>query len=326
MARQDDAAPRADEQPATYKAIRIHEFGGLEKLQQDELPLPEPGAHEVLVKVHAASVNPVDYKIREGQYREVREDKLPYTLGRDLCGTLVKTGDGVESFTTGDPVFAMVGIDRGGYTEYAILKDTEAVAKPASLDAVAAAAVPLAAMTAWQGLFDHGGLKPGQRVLIHGGAGGVGHFAIQFAKAKGAFVLTTASGDHLDFVRALGADEAIDYKEQRFEDVARDIDMVFDLIAGETQARSWTVLKRGGVMVSTLTEPSQDEARKRGKRGLRYTVRENAEDLAEIAALIDAGDVRPKVGRIFGWTEAAQAQDCMQHGHTEGKIVLQMEA
>lgn len=314
-----------------FQAVRIHAFGGVAQLKFDSLPMPEPKPGEMLVKVHAASVNPVDYKIREGKYPEVKADKLPYTLGRDLCGTIVKMGDAkksgeAKSLAPGDSIFAMIGIDRGGYTEYAVVKVDEAVEKPSSLDAITAAAVPLAGMTAWQGLFRYGELKAGQRVLIHGGSGGVGHFAIQFAKAKGAHVLTTVSGDQLDFVRGLGADEAIDYKKQRFEDVARDIDLVFDLIAGETQARSWGVLRKGGSLVSTLTEPSQEEARKHGVRGLRYTVRENRAELAEIAALIDSGEVRPKVGRIFPWIEVAAAQDCIQNGHTEGKIVLEMPA
>src|SRR3954454_4257868 len=155
----------------------------------------------------------------------------------------------------------MLGWDRGGYAEYALVKAVEGATKPSSLDHVHAAAVPLAALTAWQGLFDHGGLKAGQRVLIHGGAGGVGHFAIQFAKAKGAFVATTVSAGDIDFVGKLGADQAIDYKAQRFENVVREIDLVFDLIGGDTQERSWAVLKDGGTIVSMLAQPSEEKAR-----------------------------------------------------------------
>ena len=164
-----------------------------------------------------------------------------------------------------------------------------------------AAAVPLAPLTAWQGLFRHGGLKEGQSVLIHGGSGGVGHFAIQFAKAKGARVATTVSSEHVDFAHELGADQVIDYKKQRFEDEVSQVDMVYDLIGGETQERSWQVLKKGGVLVSTLTEPSQARAAELGVRGLRYTVEESGENLAEIGQLIDAGRVKPVIAKTFPW-------------------------
>jgi NADPH:quinone reductase-like Zn-dependent oxidoreductase len=184
----------------------------------------------------------------------------------------------------------------------------------------------LAGLTAWQGLFRYGELKPGQRVLIHGGSGGVGHFAIQFAKAKGAHVITTVSGEHVDFVKQLGADEVIDYKKKRFEDVIRDVDMVFDLIAGDTQERSWGVLKKGGIMVSTLTEPSQENARAFGVRGLRYTVQESGDELREIAELIDAHKVRPKISRTFGLSQAISAQEYVERGHMEGKVVLRIAA
>ena len=226
----------------------------------------------------------------------------------------------------GDAIFAMLGIDRGGYAEYAIVKDIEAAPKPRSLDLVAAASVPLAGLTAWQGLFRYGELKAGQRVLIHGGSGGVGHFAIQFAKVTGAYVITTVSAQHIDFVRSLGADEVIDYTAQRFEDVVKDVDLVYDLIAGETQERSWSVLKRGGIMVSTLAEPSQEKARAKGVRAMRYTVKENGGELEEIGRLIDESKVKPKIARTYGLAEAASAQDYVEQGHTEGKVVLKIAA
>jgi NADPH:quinone reductase-like Zn-dependent oxidoreductase len=310
---------------AMMKAICISSFGGPDVLKLEELPIPQPRGSEFLIKVHAASVNPVDYKIREGKYPAVKADKLPLIMGRDVCGSVAARGSGATARSKeGDAIYAMLGGDRGGYAEYVIVKEAEAARKPASIDYIGAAAVPLAGLTAWQGLFRYGELKSGQRVLIHGGSGGVGHFAIQFAKAKGATVIATAAGNHLDFLRSIGADEAIDYKKQRFEEVVHDVDLVYDLIGGETQERSFGVLKRGGILVSTLAEPDQEKARAHGVRAMRYTVKENAADLDEIARLIDAGKVKPKVSKIFTLAEAAEAQVYVAEGHTEGKVVLRI--
>jgi NADPH:quinone reductase-like Zn-dependent oxidoreductase len=301
-------------------AIRIASFGGPEVLRLEQIAIPTPAIGEVLLKVRAASVNPVDYKIRSGKYPAVKADKLPYILGRDVCG-VVEISQSTR-FAQGDNLYGVPGIDRGGYAEYVVLKDHEAARKPETLDDTAAAAVPLAGLTAWQGLFRHGGVTAGQRVLIHAGSGGVGHFAIQFAKAKCATVITTVSEDHVEFVRSLGADQVIDYKKQHFETEVSDIDMVFDLIGGDTQDKSWGVLKTGGILVSTLAEPSQEKAQARGVRATRFTVTEDGGDLAEIAALIDAGQVKPKLSRLFPLDEAAAAQRLVEDGHTEGKVVL----
>jgi NADPH:quinone reductase-like Zn-dependent oxidoreductase len=301
-------------------AIRIESFGGPEKLQLQRVPVPVPGAGEILLKVHAASVNPVDYKIRSGKYPAVKEDKLPYTIGRDVCG-LVEASKS-SRFAEGDSLYGVPGIERGGYAQYVVLKEDEAAHKPATLDDVTAAAVPRAGLTAWQGLFRYGELKAGQRVLIHAGSGGVGHFAIQFAKAKGAYVITTVSAKHVDFVRALGADEVIDYKKQQFENTVSGIDMVFDLIGGETQERSWTVLKKGGILVSTLNAPSPEKAAEYGVRGTRFTVMETGSELSEIADLIDGGKVKPKVSKTFALNDVASAHRLIEEGHTDGKIVL----
>jgi NADPH:quinone reductase-like Zn-dependent oxidoreductase len=308
------------------KTQRFHAFGGPGVLKMEELPRPDLGEEELLVKVMAAGVNPVDYKIREGKYPAVKADQLPYVPGREIAGVVEACGGLVDEWKVGDAIFAMLGIDRGGYAEYAIVKDSEAAPKPRSLDFVAAASVPLAGLTAWQGLFRYGELKAGQRVLVHGGSGGVGHFAIKFAKVIGAYVITTVSAPHIDFVRSLGADEVIDYKAQRFEDVVKNVDLVYDLIAGETQERSWNVLKRGGIMVSTLAEPSQEKARANGVRAMRYTVKENGGELEEIGRLIDEGKVKPKIARTYGLAEAASAQDYVEQGHTEGKVVLKIAA
>src|SRR5262249_16832747 len=241
-----------------------------------------PGTSEFLLKVKAASINPVDWKIREGKFPGVKSDKLPYVLGRDLSGVVEASGTETSGHQKGDEIYAMLGFDRGAYAEYVIVKANEAAPKPRSIDHIAAAAVPLAGLAAWQGLFKYGELKEGQRVLIHGGSGGVGHFAIQFAKAKGAYVITTVSEKHIEFVREIGADEVVDYKKQKFEDVAHELDLVLDLIGGETRKRSWPVLRKGGILVSTMMEPFQQNTRELGVRAAHYTVQENGEELREI--------------------------------------------
>lgn len=199
----------------------------------------------------------------------MQDDRLPYTLGRDVSGVIEKCGAQATRFKPADAVFGMVAVYGGGYAEQVVLDEWAIAAKPAPLDHIRATAIPLAGQTAWQGLFRHGQLKAGQSVLIHGGSGGVGHFTVQFAKAKGARVVTTVSTENVEFALALGADVVIDYKKQRFEDEVADLDMVFDLIDGDTRERSWKLLKKGGVLVSTLTDPSQEKAKQFGVRAMR---------------------------------------------------------
>jgi NADPH:quinone reductase-like Zn-dependent oxidoreductase len=307
------------------RKVRIHRFGGPDVLQLDNVEPSLPDASQVLVLVKAASINPVDFKIRNGQYPAVKEDRLPYTLGRDVSGIVEKCGAQATQFKIGDQVLGMVGISGGGYAEKAVLDQQALALRPLLVDHAHSAAIPLAGQTAWQGLFRHGQLKSGQSVLIHGGSGGVGHFAIQFAKTMGARVLTTVSTDNLEFARRLGADVVIDYKTQRFEEQAQDLDLVFDLIDGETRERSWKLLKRGGVLVSTLTEPSQETALRHGVRALRYTVEPNGSELAEIADLVASGKVKPHVQKIFRLEEASQAMALVESGGSVGKVVLSLE-
>jgi NADPH:quinone reductase-like Zn-dependent oxidoreductase len=306
------------------KLIRFRCFGDKDVIETEDIDVSQPDAGEVLVSVRAASVNPVDFKIRSGKYPAVKNDRLPYTLGRDVSGVVEKCGAQATRFKVGAEVFGIVGIHGGGYAEQAVLDQNAITAKPAGLDHVHAAAIPLAGQTAWQGLFRYGGLKAGQSALIHGGSGGVGHFAIQFAKARGARVLTTVSTKNVGFARDLGADVVIDYKTQRFEDHAVDLDLVFDLIDGETRERSWSCLKKGGVLVSTLTEPSQEKASQFGVRALRYTVEADGEELAEIAGLVSSGKVKPRVQETFALTAAADALAFLEQGHSVGKIVLKV--
>jgi len=309
----------------TMRAIRIHAFGGPEVLTPEDIPFPQAQDDEVVVRVLAASVNPVDYKTRSGKYPAVKQEQLPVVLGRDLSGVVENCGSRAHTLKKGDPIYAMLGRDRGSYAEYVVVKAVEGTAPPKGLDHVQAAAVPLAGLTAWQGLFDHGGLQAGQRVLIHGGSGGVGHFAIQFAKARGAaYVATTCAAEDLDFVRGLGADQAIDYKAQRFEEVVRDMDLVLDLIAGETQQRSWAVLREGGILVSTLSAPPEEQARMHRARGTNFMAQPNAAQLTEIARLVEQGKVRPHVARVFPLAEAAEAHRFLEEQHTRGKTVLRV--
>lgn len=307
------------------REVRIHRFGGPDVLQVDRVEPSLPDASQVLLRVMAASVNPVDFKIRSGQYPAVKEDRLPYTLGRDVSGSIEKCGAQATQFKIGDEVFGMVGIGGGGYAEKVVLDQQALARKPSLLDHEHAAAIPLAGQTAWQGLFRYGQLKAGQSVLIQGGSGGVGHLAIQFAKAKGARVITTVSTENVEFARSLGADVVIDYKTQRFEDQAHDLDMVFDLIDGETRERSWKLLKRGGILVSTLTEPSQEMARRHGVRATRYTVEANGSELTAIADLVASGKVKPHVQRIFRLEEASTALAALERGGAVGKIVLSLQ-
>jgi NADPH:quinone reductase-like Zn-dependent oxidoreductase len=309
----------------TIKAVRIHRFGGIDTLGLDDIEPSMPDALEILVKVSAASINPVDFKIRSGKYPAVNEDRLPYILGRDASGVVEKCGAAANDFKVGDEVFGIVGIHGGGYAQKVVMAQDAVAAKPTALDHVQAAAVPLAGQTAWQGLFRYGEVKSSQRILIHAGSGGVGHFAIQFAKAKGAHVTTTVSTDNVEFARSLGADVVIDYKKQPFEQIARDLDMVFDLIDGETSERSWGTLKKGGILVSTLTEPSQAMARQHGVRATRYTVQANGDELKEIALLLRAGTVKPFVNQTFPLVRAADALATVEHGHSKGKTVLTMD-
>jgi NADPH:quinone reductase-like Zn-dependent oxidoreductase len=306
------------------KAAVIHSFGSADVLDLEELESPRPGRNEVRVKVHAASVNPVDYKIRSGKYPVLREKDLPVVLGRDVAGEVAECGEGVRRFRKGDEVYAMLDRKHGGYAEYTIVNENDLAGMPKGLGYAEAAAVPLAAITAWQGLFDHGELEPGQLVLIHGGAGGVGHFAVQFAKQRGATVATTVSRDDFDFVRSLGADRVIDYRAERFEDVIGDVDLVFDLVGGETQERSLSVLKRGGALVSTLSlsKSSEEKAAKLGVRATNYLAQPNGHELEEIARLIDSGQVRPHVEAVYPLADVRAAQRRLEEQHAQGKIVV----
>jgi len=294
------------------KAVRIHRSAGPEILEIEDLPMPKPVDDEVVLRVHAAGVNAIDRSIA----------RLPAPVGRDVSGVVELCGVRALRWRKGDEAFALLGLDRGGYADYVVVKSTEVAHKPKTLDHIHAAAVPLAGLTAWQGLFVHGRLQPGQKVLIHGGANGVGHLAVQMAKAKGAYVVTTVAGADLDFARSLGADRVIDQDKERFEEMGERVNLVFDLVAGKTQERSWGVLARGATLVSPLSEPSQYKALQLGVRALRYTVQPNAPQLTEIGHWIEAGKIVPHVSRLYGLGEVAEAQRRLEEGGVRGKLVL----
>jgi NADPH:quinone reductase-like Zn-dependent oxidoreductase len=309
----------------TMKAIRIHNYGGPEVLHYEDAPRPQPQAGEVLVRVHAAGVNPIDWKVREGYMKDFWPHKFPLILGWDLSGVVEELGRGVSRFKIGDEVYSVPDSTRNGaYADYIVVRESELALKPKSLHHIRAAALPLAAVTAWQALFDAGQLASGQRILIHGGSGGVGHVAVQLAKWKGAYVFATASTKNQDLLRELGVDEPIDYTKQKFEDVARDVDLVLDLIGGETQERSWSVLKKGGVLLSLVQPASVEKAKALGVRAAFVASHPSGAQLAEIAKLIDSGELKPVIDRILPLSEARRAHELSQSGHTRGKIALRV--
>ena len=311
----------------TMKAVRIHTHGGPETLVYEDAPRPTPLTNEVLIRVRAASVNPVDWKIRDGYGKQMFNHQMPLILGWDVAGTIEAIGPEVEKFKLGDAVYGYTSLLRdGAYAEFAIAKQAEIALKPKSLDFVQAAAVPVGALTAWQALFDTANLQENQKVLIHAASGGVGSMAVQLAKAKGAYVIGTASARNADFVRELGVDEFIDYQSTQFETVVSDVDVVFDTIGDDTQERSFGVLRTGGFLVSIVAPPSQETANKYGVQSAMLSVQPNAAQLGEISELIDSGKLKPFVETVLPLSEARQAHEMSQSGRTRGKIVLQVVA
>lgn len=307
------------------KAIRIHEFGGPDVLELEETGLPQIKADEVLIKVYASSVNPVDHKIIAGEAQEKFPTQFPLTIGWDVSGMIEQAGKQVCNFKVGDEVYGRpFPTQNGAFAEYVVMKASEIALKPKSIDHLQAAAVPLAGLTAWQGLFKFGKLEKGQRVLIHGASGGVGSFALQFAKWKGATVIGTASANNLAFIKQLGADEAIDHDHQRFEEEVSNIDLVFDLIGGETQQRSLAVVKPGGRLVTTVMPQFRDEAKDKHITMEGFTAQSYQNDLEQIAELIDNGFVSPVVSVVLNLDEAQKAEQMNIDGHVRGKIVVRI--
>lgn len=305
------------------KAVRIHQYGSRDVLAFEEAPKPVPAADDLLIRVVAASVNPVDWKLREGHLAQMIPYEFPLTLGWDVSGVVEAVGAGVTGFQVGDAVYSRPDIKRNGtYAEYVAVRASEVAHKPRTISHVEAASLPLAGITAWEVLVTTAQLSAGQRVLIHAGAGGVGSLAIQLAKVRGAHVVATASERNLALVKSLGADEVIDYKAQAFETVAKDIDVVFDTLGGAVQEASWGVLKPGGILVSIYSPPAPERAQAAGARGAFVFIQPSAPILNEYATLVDAGRIRPVVGAEFALKDIVQAHALSESGRSVGKIVL----
>lgn len=333
------------------KASFIRRYGSNDVVEYGDLPMPRPGAGQLLVKVHAAGVNPVDYKIRNGAMKRVVPLPMPLVLGSEFSGVVEQVGAGVSRFQAGDAVFARMAIRHiGAYAEYAVVDAALAAFKPANLSHVEAAAVPLAALTAWQALFERGGLQAGQSVLIHGGSGGVGIFAIQLARHIGAKVATTVGARNVGLARSLGADLVIDYQSERFEDKVRGCDLVLDTQAGDIQRRSFAVLKRGGVLVSIAGMPDRAFAqafelnpllgwlfhfmnrkpralaRASGTRFEYLFMHPSGEQLTQVAALLEGGQIKPLIDQVFALAQTGAALAKCEGGHVTGKVVIEVAA
>ncbi len=311
------------------KAVLVHEYGNPAAMRVEQTGIPKLQPDEILVRVNAASVNPVDWKVCDGMLKDKLPMAMPFIPGGDFSGTVAATGSEAAGVTIGMAVFGMTstpGYRAGAFAQFVAVNANHVAAKPKTLSHEEAAGVPLAALTAWQAVFDRAGLRAGQKILIHAGAGGVGSFAIQFARAAGAIITTTTSAANTGYVRALGADEVIDYRAQNFGDVGRNFDAVIDLIGGETQERSYAVLRPGGVLVNAWGAIMQDKAEAAGVRGVKVAVEPDANQLSKIAELIDAAKVRVAVAKVFPLADCAAALDESRTGHVRGKIVLTLES
>jgi NADPH:quinone reductase-like Zn-dependent oxidoreductase len=308
---------------SNMKAVRIHTYGGPEVLTYEEAPRPTPKEGEVLIRVKATSVNPFDCAVRAGYMNGYFNYTLPLILGTDVSGVIEAVGAGGNHFSPGDAVYTRAGVSRdGSYAEYVLAPAGDVAAKPRSLDHIHSAALPHVTLTAWQALFNLAHLSKGQTILIHGAAGGVGHVAVQLAKLHGAKVIGTASVNY-DLLESLGVDEAINYATTPFENVVHDVDVVLDTIGGDTQQRSWSTLKRGGILVSAVQPPSEEQAAAHGVRQAMVSSSPPiAQTLSEVARLVDAGQLKPVVSHVLPLREIQQAHQLIEGQHSRGKIVL----
>jgi NADPH:quinone reductase-like Zn-dependent oxidoreductase len=300
----------------TMKAVRLQAQGGSEWIACEEVPRPRPAAGQVLVRVHAAAITPSEYTWLGPDQR------FPVILGHEFSGVVTELGPEAAGVATGEAVYGLPAFARdGAQAEYAVVLPSELAPKPGSIDHVQAAEVPISGLTAWQALFDHGQIVAGQRILIHGGSGGVGAFAIQFAHWKGAYVFTTVSGRHMDLMRELGADEVVDYTTTGYEETIHELDVVIDTVGGDTQ-RSWGMLRPGGILISIVDTTVQEQATTHGVRGTFFVVEPNQKQLQQISDLIDSGQARPQVEAVYPLAQAREAYARAERGHLRGKIVL----
>src|SRR5499425_2966634 len=310
------AAIDAQSPGTTMKAIVAHQWGGPEVLKVEDVSIPQPKENEILIKSFAAGVNSFDGTLLSGKYAKVFGTHLPWIPGYDVAGTVETIGANVKKFKAGDPVYAFISISNGGgYAEYTLAKENQAALKPATLSFAEAAGVPSVALTAWQSLVDKANVQPGQTVLIQGASGGVGMFAIPIAKIRGAKVFATASTANQDFLKQLGADVAIDYKTQKFEDLVKDVDVVVDGVGRETLKRSYPIVKKDGILVSLVDRPDQAQLDKYGIRGTSLIVKPNGEQLVQIGKLIDQKKIKIVISDTYPLTDAAKAETKADTGH-----------
>ncbi|MDO7906243.1 NADP-dependent oxidoreductase [Paenibacillus sp. JX-17] len=305
----------------SMQAVLVHEYGGPDVLKVATVDRPQPKADEVLIRIKYAAVIPLDFKIRNGWLQTVFPVTMPYVPGFYASGVVEEVGKSVTEVTSGDRIFGMI---RGAYAEYGVAKAQELIKLPENLTFEDAATIKAGAEAAWKALFTEGELQAGQTVLIHAAAGGVGQFAVQLAKWKGATVIATASTSNLDFVKSLGADQVIDYTTTKFEDVAEEVDLIVDSVGGETEARSWSVLKKGGIFVSLTQDPSQENAQKHSVTAKFNTKFPTREDLQSLTELIAQGTIKAMIDSIFPLSQAAEALEKSEARHGRGRILLNM--
>ncbi len=305
------------------RAVRIHQYGGTDTLTLEQVDTPTINVDDILIQVKAAAINPVDWKIREGYLQEFIPYALPITLGWDVAGIVTQVGENVSQFSIGDEVFSRPDIARdGSYADFIAVKADEAVLKSTKLDFAQAAALPLAGITAWQCLVDVANIQAGQRVLIHAGAGGVGHLAIQIAKAKGAIVVATASSTNLGLLTQFGADEAIDYAKAPLGEQIAPVDVVLDTMGGDVQLSSWSLLKPEGMMVSVAEPPSEEMAKEHNVQAAFVFIEPSSRILTELNTLVESDQLRPLIEHHFPLEKIAEAHLQSQSGRTRGKIVI----
>lgn len=302
------------------QVIQVHDYGDASQLKLEQMQRPEPQEDEVLVRVYAAGVNPVDWKIRAGYMKDFRPIPMPYIPGLDLAGVVEEVGPNVTAFQKGQAVYGQSA--KGTYAEYTTTSVERIALKPRTLTFDEAAAIPVGATTAWQGLFEHGNLLAGQRVLIQGASGGVGLFAVQFARWKGAHVIGTTSSANVDFVKSLGAETVIDYTKTSVEDAVHDVDLVFDTVGGKTLDSSIQALKHSGTLVTIAGQPAEEKVRERNIHVASFRATVTHELLQTFAQLIDEGQVKVALAAQFPLSEAPQAHELSQSGHGRGRIVL----
>ncbi|NJD53849.1 MAG: NADP-dependent oxidoreductase [Candidatus Methanoperedens sp.] len=311
------------------KAAQINKYGDNEVVEINmNAPEPTVTRGHLLIEVYAAGVNPIDWKIREGYIRQKVQLKFPATLGGDFSGVVAEVGEGVQGFKKGDEIYGQASITKGGsgsFAEFATADMNTAAHKPGILSHAEAAALPLTGVSAWQSLVDHIGLSSGKKILIHGGAGGIGSMAIQIAKHLRAYVATTVSLKDMEFARELGADEVIDYKNQSFEDIIHDYDAVFDTVGGKTYTGSHRVLKRGGIIVSMLEQPNPDLMEQYKVKAIGQLTQVTGERLSKLAELADKRVIKVHVEKAFPLEEAQEALEFQQNGHPRGKVVLEIK-